>query len=158
MSIPGVNKAFIKVQIDSVRQTIGRTVTVYTQHLSACTLCAASGYLDTFSNTSWYVTCPICSGSYWLNTATATEVLARVHWVSNEGITATPGGKYYLGDAQITVDPSYTELLEAAQNQAGKVVVDGQDFQILKINPLGAPEINRVRAILKGMGDRPDHG
>jgi len=37
-------------------------------------------------------------------------------------------------------------------------VVDGQDFSILRINPLGAPEVNRVRAILKGVGSRPELG
>jgi hypothetical protein len=83
------------------------------------------------------------------------EINARIHWVSNEGITATPGGKYFLGDAQITVDPEYTGLLRSAQNDAGKVVVDGQDFQIMRINPMGTPTVNRVRAVLRGMGGRP---
>ena len=45
-------------------------------------------------------------------------------------------------------------LLQSAQNEIGKVVVDGQDMQIIRINPLGAPDITRVRAILKGMGQR----
>lgn len=157
MSIPGVNRAFIKAQIDTVRQTIGRNIDVHTRVNTPCYLCTASGYYDSISDSSWYVTCPVCSGSFWMPTTEVTEVLARVHWVSNEGITATPGGKYYLGDAQITVDPSYTDLLRSAQT-TGKVVVDGQDFQILKINPLGAPEINRVRAILRGTGDRPESG
>lgn len=152
-----ISKSFIKAQIDSVREAIGRTVFIYTPGTDACTICVASGYYDPVSDHSWYVTCPQCSGNYWLPTTHVTEVLARVHWVGNEAITATPGGKYYLGDASITVDPSYTDLLESAQNDAGKVVVDNQDMQITKINPLGAPEINRVRAILKGMGNRPDN-
>lgn len=67
---------------------------------------------------------------------------------------ATPGGKYFLGDAQITVDPCHTEVFQSAQNDAGKVVVDKQDMQIMRINPMGAPEINRVRIVLKGMGGR----
>ena len=156
MTIPAVNKDFIKAQIDAARQSIGRTVSVYTPGTDACTICVASGYYDPISDTSWYTLCPQCSGSYWLSTTVSTEILARVHWVSNEGISVTPGGKYFLGDAHITVDPSYTVLLEQAQSEAGKVVVDGQDMEIIRINPLGAPKVNRVRAILKGMGTRPE--
>lgn len=158
MTLPGVNKEFIKAQIDGVRELIGRDVTVFYPSEEACSICVASGYLDPISNTSWYTTCPECAGKYWRFYTTSEDILARVHWVSNEGITATPGGKYFLGDAQITVDPEHWGLLESAQSEQGKVVVDGQDFSIVRINPLGAPEINRVRAILKSMGARPDLG
>jgi hypothetical protein len=158
MTLPGVNKEFIKAQIDGVRELIGRDVTIYYPTTEACSICVASGYLDTVSDTSWYFNCPECAGKYWRRYTKSTDILARVHWVSNEGITATPGGKYFLGDAQITVDPEHRELLESAQSEQGKVVVDGQDFSIIRINPLGAPEINRVRAILKSVGLRPDLG
>lgn len=157
MAVPQVNTAYIKAQIDSARTSIGRTVTIYTPKLSACVECVASGFYDPVSDTSYYVTCPTCNGLYWLAQMDATDVLARVHWVSNEGIAVTPGGKYFLGEAQITVDPSYLTLLEDAQSDSGKVVIDGQDMSITKINPLGAPEVNRVRAILKSMGGRPDN-
>lgn len=156
MSLPGINKDFIKTQIDGVRSLIGRDVTVYYPSEEVCSICVASGFLDPISNTSWYTTCPECAGKYWKFYTKSTDILARIHWVSNEGITATPGGKYFLGDAQITVDPIYTELLESAQSEQGKVVVDGQDFSIIRINPLGAPEVNRVRAILKSTGIRPE--
>ena len=156
MGIPGIDPDFLKSQIDLMRDTIGRTVSIYTSAHSPCPLCTASGYYDSISDNSYYSVCPICSGAFYLDTTVRTDILARVHWVDNEGITATPGGKFFLGDAQITVDPSYQALLESAQNEAGKVVVDNQDMQITRINPLGAPEINRVRAILKSMGQRPN--
>jgi len=148
---------FIENDIDYVRSVIGRNVTVYYPNTTACLECVASGYYDPLSDSSWNITCPQCNGAYWLANVDSQEILARVHWVSNEGITATPGGKYFLGDAQITVDPCYKELLESAQNEMGKVVVDGQDMQIQRINPMGAPEINRVRAILRSMGGRPSN-
>lgn len=154
--IPAVDSDWIKDQIDAVREEIGRTISVYYSNHTACTLCAASGYYDPISDTSWYVVCPICHGSYWLNSVDRRDINARVHWVSNEGITATPGGKYFLGDAQITVDPSEHEWLVRAQGESGKVVVDGQDMQILRIPPLGAPTVNRIRAILRSMGARPE--
>ena len=158
MAVPKVNPAFIKAQIDSARDSIGRNITVYTPKTTACVECVASGYYDPVSDTSFNVVCPTCGGLFWQNEMDSTEVLARVHWVSNEAIQVTPGGKFFLGEAQVTVDPSYLSLLEAAQSDSGKVVVDGQDMAITKINPLGAPEVNRVRAILRGMGGRPDNG
>lgn len=151
-----INADFIKAQIDSVREGIGRYVTVYHPNSTACLECVASGFYDPISDTSFNVVCPQCSGAYWIASMDSEDVLARIHWVGNEAITATPGGKYYLGDAQIHVDPSYQPLFESAQNESGKVVVDGQDMSILKISPVGAPTINRIRIILKGMGGRPN--
>jgi hypothetical protein len=156
MAIPGISPDFLKSQLDSMRDTIGRNITVYTSARDGCPLCTASGYYDSISDNSFYLVCPICSGSFWLSTTIATEILARVHWVSNEAITATPGGKYFLGDAHITVDPSYRTFLESAQKDSARVVVDNQDMSITRINPMGAPEINRVRAILRSMGQRPN--
>jgi len=60
-----------------------------------------------------------------------------------------------MGDATVTVDPSYRLIAEAAQNETGRVEVDGHDMQITKIIPLGAPEPNRYRVVLKNMGERP---
>jgi len=151
-----VNPDFIKDQIDSVRTQIGRTITVYTPQATACLACVAAGDYDPKSDTSFNIVCPQCNGAYWINHVDGTDVLARIHWVGNEAITATPGGKYYLGDAQVTVDPMYRALFEAAQNEAGRVDVDGQHFQILKISPMGAPTINRIRIVLRGMGARPE--
>lgn len=152
--IPGVDSDWIKDQIDAVRDEIGRFITLRYPQTSACSICVASGYLDTISNTSWYTLCPECSGNYWVGSIEEREVLARVHWVSNEAITATPGGKHYLGDAHITVDPSEREFLVRAQADGGSVVVDEQEFSIHKINPMGTPTINRIRAILIGEGSR----
>lgn len=150
-----VSAKFIKQQIDLVRDWIGRNIDVYTPTHSACTLCTPSGYYDSLNDTTFYSTCPVCQGHYWLDTTTKTTVLARVHWTGDEAITATPGGKYYVGDAWVVVDPSYRHLMEAAQSEAGKVTVDGNEMQIVKINPWGVPEQNRLRVVLKNMGERP---
>lgn len=153
---PTVRKPFIKSVIDQARREIGRNVTVFTPTLSACPLCVASGYYDAVGDSTYYTVCPTCNGQYWLHTTDETEILARVHWVGNEAISATPGGKYFVGDAQVTVDPMYYDVFRAANNEAGKVVVDGQDMQIMQIRPMGAPEINRYRIVLRGMGNRPN--
>lgn len=153
--IPGVDKSYVKSQIDQAREQLGRTVAVHTPRRDGCSICVASGYYDAAHDNSYFVKCPQCKGTYWLNTTDVTEVLARVHWVQDEAITATPGGKYFLGDAQLTVDIKYRNIFEAAQVDSGKIVVDSHDMQVLRISPMGAPEINRYRIILRGMGDRP---
>lgn len=151
-----VNPDWIKEKIDFVREEIGRNVTFSVTANEACVLCVASGYYDTVNDTTFYFTCPVCDGNYYMSTQTETEVLARIHWVSDEQITATPGGKYFAGDCYIHIEPTYRQLAESAQNERGKVVVDGHDMQIDKIIPQGAPTINRYRLILRNMGSRPE--
>lgn len=148
----------MKKQIDSTRESIGRNVTFYTTVSGACSICVASGYLDSINNISTYFNCPECSGAYWKHTKVAHEVLARVHWVTDEAITATPGGKYYLGDATATIDESYLSLAMACQNETGTVDVDGREMTITKIQPIGAFDITRYRVILTGTGGRPNIG
>ncbi len=153
--IPNINNTWIKKQIDEVREQIGRTVIFYTVDSSACPLCDSGNLYDVVNDTSFNTLCAVCSGAYWLQTAVENEVLARVHWVNDEAITATPGGKYYTGEATVTIDESYRELAEQCQNEGGKVLVDGHSMQITRIIPFGAPAISRYRVILKNMGDRP---
>lgn len=154
--IPKIDPDWIKATIDTVRENIGRYVTFYTVAKSACPLCESGDLYDPINDVSFNVLCPTCAGAYWLEAAVGTEVLARVHWVNDEQITATPGGKFWLGEAHVTIDPSYLELAEECQSESGKVVVDKHNMQITKILPMGAPTINRIRVILKNMGDRPE--
>jgi len=91
---------------------------------------------------------------FWLENAIGVEVLARVHWVNDEAITATPGGKYYLGQATLTINIDDLETAQRTESEGGKVVIDDHNMQITKIIPMGAPDINRYRVICNGMGDR----
>lgn len=150
-----VDTDLIRQQIDNVRDVIGRPVIVHTARRDPCSICLPGNYYDAKSDSSFNIKCPECKGKYWLSTTNQTEVLARVHWVQDEGITATPGGKYFLGDAQLTVAPEYAKVFEQAQFTNSKVVVDSNEMQILRISPMGTPTINRYRIILRGMGDRP---
>lgn len=154
--IPKIDPDWIKGTIDSVRENIGRYVTFYTVDKSACPLCTTNNLYDAVNDNSFNALCPICVGVYWLESAVANEVLARVHWVNDEQITATPGGKFWIGEAHLTIDPEYLDLAEACQSESGKVKVDNHNMQITKIIPMGAPTINRIRIILKNMGDRPE--
>lgn len=149
-----VDRDWIKKQIDAGRESIGRNVTFYTVTRAPCSLCTASGYYDTVNDTTYYFNCPICNGMYWINTNVGTEILARVRWSNDQAITATPGGRYYIGDATATIEDKYLPVAEAAFRETGKVVVDDHEMQIIKIVPEGAAEINRYKVILKAYGDR----
>jgi len=151
---PGVVIDDIREKIDRAREEIGRNISVYTPTRNACVRCAASGFYDSISDKSISFTCPECSGFYWKKEFAETIINARVHWTSNEAIAVTPGGKYFSGDAYIHVVPEYHTLLQTAQN-GGKVIIDEQEMSIIKINPVGAPVINRYRAILRGAGNQP---
>lgn len=150
-----VNRAWIKRQIDSARQSIGRYVTFYVPTRTACSLCVASGWYDTQNDTTYYTTCPICQGGYWITGYDEHEILGRIHWVSDEAITATPGGKYYIGEATVTIENKYLSIAQAAQTDKGKVIVDNHEMTITKIIPYGAPEITRYRVILRNAGEKP---
>jgi hypothetical protein len=145
----------VKPQIDTLREAIGREIHIFTPTRTPCTICTAGGFYDSISDASTYIRCPECKGKFWLATTTDNTVLARVHWTTNEAAQITPGGKYFVGDAYAVVDPQYHAIAQAAQEEGGKVVIDGQDMQILRINPEGVPVINRYKLILTGMGARP---
>lgn len=149
-----VNRDWVKRNIDDGRKSIGRNVTFYNVAQAPCSLCTASGYYDTVNDTTFYFNCPVCNGQYYINTEVGTEVLARVRWSNDQAITATPGGRYYIGDATATIEDKYLSVAEAAFNDTGKVVVDDKEMQIIKIIPEGAMEINRYKVILKAYGDR----
>lgn len=151
-----VDAQFVRARIDEVREAIGRTVTFNTLTMTPCVLCVASGYYDSFTDSTLYFTCPVCDGQYYMPTTTGTAVLARIHWTNDEQITATPGGKHFLGQCYIHIQPEYLELAEATQTDKGTVTVDGHTMSITKILPMGAPTINRYRLILVGDGHRPE--
>lgn len=130
----------IKAKIDLVRSQIGRNVTFYTVVGSYDYV--ASGFYDPLSYTGY------------IPTLETTTVLARIHWTNDERITATPGGKFFVGDCTLTIDPSYQALAEKSLSDKAKIVVDGRDVTVVGIDPKGAPEINRIRLICKTTGSK----
>ena len=139
-----MDAAYIKSKIDRVREEIGRTVTFYTPVTGQDTDFTASGFYNPLTYTGYN---PTMEG---------TDVLARVHWAGDERITATPGGKYFIGDCTLGVDPTYHELAQKCMNSDnGYISVDGKEVTIIGIDPVGAPSINRLRIICKSSGSKP---
>lgn len=137
-----INAEAIKAKIDNVRSLLGRDVTFYTPIAGQNPDFTASGYYDPMMYTGYKPT---------LETTT---VLARIHWTTDERITATPGGKFFAGDCVLTIDPTYEELAQRAMLDASKVVVDGRDVNVIGIDPKGAPEVNRIRLVCKAVGSK----
>lgn len=139
-----VSSEFVKSRIDNVRGQIGRYVTFYTPIAGQNTDFVASGFYNPLTFTGY------------VPTFETTEVLARVHWAGDERITATPGGKYFVGDCSLTIDPSYHDLAQRCMtSDEGKVVVDTKEVTITSIDPMGAPTVNRLRLLCKTTGVKP---
>jgi hypothetical protein len=151
-----VNREWIKRQIDAVRESIGRDVTFYTEDRTACTLCLPSGFYNPATNSTVFYNCPVCAGNYYLDTVTTHDILARVHWTNDEAVNSSPGGKYFIGDATATIDALDRSVAEDCFTGQGRVNVDGHTMFITKIIPMGAPEPNRYRVVLKNSGSRPE--
>lgn len=146
---------YVKQRIDTVRERMERLTYFYTNERSACPICVTiSGAYDPINDVSFRVTCSGCLGAYWNLTPTANEVYGRVHWTDDEAVTATPGGKYYLGDAYIAINISDLALAERCQSFDGRVSVDDKYMTISRIDPLGALGTNRYKVILKSEGSR----
>jgi len=140
-----IDPEFIKSRIDNVRTEIGRYVTFYTPVAGQDTDFVASGFYNPLTYTGFQTVLE------------ETEVLARIHWSGDERITATPGGKYYVGDCTLKVDPSYHDLAQRCMNaNEGKVKVDEKFVTITAIDPVGAPTVNRLRIVCKSVGTKPE--
>lgn len=146
---------YIKQRIDEVRDLIGREVTFFTLKSNLCGDCVASGFYDPATETSWNYICPVCKGTGWTESVDSTQVLARVHWSGDERMSMSPGGKYYYGDCQLTIDPEFHSLAQEAMKDSGAIMVDSRMVNIVAINPMGAPTINRIRLICKADGLKP---
>lgn len=146
----------VKREIDRMRGDIGRDIHIYTPLKVACTICTTGGWYDSVNDSSSYIKCPECKGTFWKSELKDNIVPARVHWTTNEAINITPGGKYFTGDAYAVIDPEYHAIAAAAQELAGRVKIDNQEMTITRINPEGAPTINRYKLILTGSGKRPE--
>ena len=136
-----ITAEYIKSRIDTAREVIGRNIIFYTPKVSVDYI--ASGYYNPLTDTSY------------ITTYDTTTVLARVHWAGDERITATPGGKYFIGECTLGVDPQYHGLAQKAQ-KGGKVIVDGRDMEIIRIDPMGVPEINRYKLVCSSFGKKPN--
>jgi hypothetical protein len=142
-------------QVETVKLgEISRDITLYTNSKAACPVCSEANDYDATADASYNIVCAVCKGAYWVITQVANLVPARVHWTNDEFVTATPGGKYYVGEVHAKIDAAYLSLAQACQSFDSRVTVDGQEMTISRIVPLGTIEILQYQLILKGAGSK----
>ena len=125
--------------IDKIRDTIGRNITILTTVSGVpCPICS----LNPVSNLSTNPFCPVCSGTYWLNTTSGYIVEAHVAIGEIDLPWRVAGGYIEKGDALVQI--KYTVANLSAVQSAVHYEVDGKIYTENGISLRGVPDINRI--------------
>lgn len=124
--------------IESIISEIGRDVTFYIPTESGCYNCS----LDPVTDTSVNSFCPVCSGTYWIQTFSGANIKSHITWKYADQEQFHTGGHVYLGDGTIKVmySVAYLDIINSSEYAA----VDGKQVDIQKITLLGVPAVNRI--------------
>lgn len=147
MTLPELPKALIRSQIEEIINTsTGREVEFFYVYSSyACP--NPNDSLDPITNQSTNSFCPICSGTYWIDTYSGITMSGHVTWKYDYRNEFETGGKIFIGDAQVKV--MHTDDRENfIKNSVKYLVVDSKTMDIVKTTLLGNP-INRIVISLK---------
>ena len=130
---------FEKDVVDSIREAIGREITLYVVASSVpCPDCS----LDEVNNTSTDSFCSTCSGDYWINTYSGVPISGHVTWGYSEQLGWVSGGQLDEGECRIQI--AFSEDNLSTVNNAIWVEVDGKVMQIVKRILRGVKNINRI--------------
>jgi hypothetical protein len=125
--------------IDTIRDTIGRDITILVSVSGiACPVCD----LNPVSNLSTDPFCPVCSGTYWLNTASGYIVNSHIAIGEIDLPWRVAGG--YLEKGKALAQIKYTPQNLYAVENAIHYVVDGKIYTENGVSLRGVPEINRI--------------
>lgn len=130
--------------IDAIRNAIGRDITILvTVSGTACTACS----LNPVSNLSTNPFCPVCGGTYWLNTSSGYVVNAHVAIGEIDLPWRVAGGYIQKGEALVQI--KYTAENLYAVTHAVHYNVDGKLYLQDDVSYRGVPNINRIVITLK---------
>lgn len=130
--------------IDAIRDAIGRNITILvTVSGTPCPICD----LNPVSNLSTDPFCPVCSGTYWINTTSGYIVNAHVTIGEIDLPWRVAGG--YLEKGEAVVQIKYTDTNLYAVEHAAHYVVDDKIYLQDDISYRGIPNINRMVITLK---------
>jgi hypothetical protein len=125
--------------INTIRNTIGRDITILvTVSGTPCPICD----LNPVSNLSTDPFCPVCSGTYWLNTTSGYIVKAHVAVGRIDLPWRVAGG--YLEKGEATVQIEYTDENIIAVQNAIHYEIDDKIYTENGISLRGVPTINRI--------------
>lgn len=132
--------------IDAIRNTIGRDITIFTT-VSGIP-CPASGCdLNPVTNLSTNQFCPVCSGSYWINTTSGVVLKAHIRTKEVDVPVWEVGGRIVDGDALVQI--KYTIANMDYVNNSEYFLVDTREYIKKNIDLRGVPEINRILVSLQ---------
>lgn len=133
----------VRETIDAIRSAIGREVQINIMVSGiGCYNCS----LDPITNTSINAFCPVCHGTYWLNTLSGYLVSGHVRWFSSERPVLQAGGELPEGDCQVTI--AYTAANLYAVENASDVIVDGKRTTLKSYRFKGQHVPNRIAIAL----------
>jgi hypothetical protein len=131
--------------IDAIRNAIGRNIVINVT--VSGTPCPASGcLLDPVTGLSTDQFCAVCSGFYYINTASGYTVLAHVNWGQADTPIWETGGRVVEGDCLVQI--KYTVANETAVDDSKSFVVDGKVLVKEAVDYRGVPNINRILVTL----------
>jgi hypothetical protein len=125
--------------IDAMRDAIGRPVEfIYTAYSIPCSACS----LDPVTGTSDNSFCPICSGSYYIDTISGYTISGVISWGPSDSLRWATGGELLAGDCLLQV--KLTDELVDVISKTRSVRVDNRLMEIKKTLRRGARGLNRI--------------
>lgn len=134
-----------KATIDSIRDAIGREVTIYVTVTGiACTEATCS--LDPVTNLSTDSFCTICGGNYWIDTLSGYTCSGHIRWLGADKPMWVSGGIIEDGDCKVTLTMSDVNLTNVKNSH--HFVVDDIEMYLKEYRLRGVQELNRIQCIL----------
>ncbi len=134
--------------IQTIRNTVGRLITINIKTQGEpCSVCT----LDPVTNLSVDPWCPVCSGSYWINTISGYTVSGHVLWGTAESPMLQAGGLLPEGDCKVTIlfTEEHLEYVRLAHN----FLVDGKVMSLKSYRLRGVPTPNRIAILMVEEGN-----
>jgi len=131
---------------DSIRTAVGQTATFVLQSATtACPECSISGglYYDEVNNVSLNQYCTTCSGAYWIDTDSTTDVIAHVRWKTGDESDYGPAGYSLIGDVSVTI--ASDALTSEQLSQIKEIIIDSRKVKPYRTIYRGAPTRDRIR-------------
>lgn len=94
--------------------------------------------LDPITNTSTLSFCPVCSGTYWIDTFSGITYSGHVTWKYDYKNEFETGGRVFIGDVQVKI--MHDEATEDfVKDEVKYIIIDDVTVDIVKITKLGNP-------------------
>lgn len=136
---------------DEIRDAIGITATfIFEGVQTECSICSASGYLDSINKKSLWAFCPICSGEYYFLSSVSSGIVAHVRWGFGDESDHGIGGDILAGQCTITI--ASDAISPSSISKIKEIQVDGKRVEPFRHTYRGVPTRDRIRFQTKEFG------